>query len=84
MSLCLVLDRGWPFDRVTRQMGRIVDRAQPHWLEPPQPNGTLTLEHPLADTRDNHAERVRGVGRGRVPAWAPDHSQVNAWVDGYL
>jgi hypothetical protein len=48
------------------------------------PNGTLTVEHPLADTPDNHALRVREWAEAVWRAWSPHHSQVNAWLDSYL
>jgi uncharacterized protein DUF5946 len=84
MSLCLVLDRGWPVASATARIGRLADRAEPHWLEPPQPNGALTVEHPLADAPDNHAVRVREWAEDVWRAWSPHHPRVNAWLDSYL
>jgi Family of unknown function (DUF5946) len=84
MGLCLVLARGWRLERVTPQLGRLLDRAQPHWLEPPTPNGTLTVEHPLADSTEHHAARVREWAADVWQAWSPHHPQVNAWLDSYL
>jgi Family of unknown function (DUF5946) len=84
MGLCMVLERGWPTTAATARLGRLVERARPSWLEPPHPNGTLTVEHPLAAASDQHAARVREWAADVWQAWSPHHSQVNAWLDSYL
>ncbi|MEA2437498.1 MAG: hypothetical protein QOF65_2054 [Thermoleophilaceae bacterium] len=84
MGLSLVLERGWPPHRATAHLGRLVQRARPDWLEPPRPNGTLTVEHPLTDTAQNHADRVREWAENVWQAWSPHHARVNAWLDSYL
>jgi hypothetical protein len=84
MGLCLVLERGWKLEDATRRLGGLVERARPHWLDPPVPNGSLTVEHPLAGPPAEHADRVREWAEDVWLAWSPHHAQVNAWLDGYL
>jgi hypothetical protein len=85
MGLCLVIERGWSPEGATKRVGGLVDRAQPHWLEPPVPNGRLTVEHPLAaDSEEDHTVRVREWAADVWLAWSHHHAQVNAWLDSYL
>jgi hypothetical protein len=84
MSLCLVLERGFTFEATTRRLGGLVDRARPDWLEPPVPNGTLTVEHPLAAPPAEHATRVREWAEDVWRAWQAHHPTVDAWLDSYL
>jgi hypothetical protein len=48
------------------------------------PNGSLSVEHPLARPPAEHADRVREWAEDVWLAWSPHHAQVNAWLDGYL
>jgi hypothetical protein len=85
MGLCLVLERGFRPEGATKRLGALVERAQPHWLEPPLPNGRLTVEHPLAtEGAEDHARLVREWATDVWLAWSPHHPQVNAWLDSYL
>jgi hypothetical protein len=84
MGLCLVLDRGWRSEDATGRLGGLVERARPQWLEPPVPNGTLTVDHPLAAPSSEHAARVREWAADVWTAWSPHHPQVNDWLDSYL
>jgi hypothetical protein len=72
-------------EAATKRLGGLVERAQPEWLEPPLPNGRLTVEHPLAaGGAEEHAVRVREWASDVWLAWSPHHPQVNAWLDRYL
>ena len=85
MALSLVLERGWLPADVTKRMGGFVERARPAWLDPPEPNGTLTVEHPLAAANAaSHEVRVREWAADVWPAWSRHHGRVAAWLDGYL
>ena len=85
MGLCLVLERGWAPPDVTRRMGAFVERARPVWLEPPVPNGSLTVEHALsASDAASHEVRVREWATDVWSSWSPHHAQVSAWLDSYL
>ena len=75
VALCLVLERGLPTDQLSATLQRILVRPPAwRWLDPPVPNGTLTI-HDVAGAVDIDAY-VRGVWQ----AWAPHRSQVEAWV----
>jgi hypothetical protein len=84
MGLCLVLERGWKPQDATKRLGGLVERARPSWLEPPLPNGRLTVEHPLSAPVAEHAVRVREWASDVWLAWSPHHAQVSAWLDSYL
>jgi Family of unknown function (DUF5946) len=85
MGLCLVLERG----AHTEPEFMPVRRREParttldlHWLEPPQPNGTLTVRGPvLATGRDELAASVEAWARDVWAAWHPHHETVRAWLD---
>jgi hypothetical protein len=84
MGLCLVLERGWTPQGVTKRMGALVAQVQPVWLEPPVPNGRLTVRYVLAAPASEHADRVRAWAADVWLAWAPHHAQVGAWLGSYL
>jgi hypothetical protein len=84
MGLCLVLERGFTPEAATSRVGGLVERASPSWLEPPVPNGTLTVEHPLAAAPQEHATRVREWAEDVWRSWQPHHPTVHAWLDSYL
>ena len=85
MGLCLVLERGTGAPpimpvRDAKPARRTFDL---HWLAPPRPNGTLTVQGPLdAVGRDEHAAVVEAWARDVWAAWAPHHETVRAWLDG--
>jgi hypothetical protein len=87
MGLCLTLERGTcarPMmrDRDGKRARRTVDL---HWLEPPRPIGTLTVNGPLASTgRDEYAASVEAWARDVWAAWEPHHDTVRCWLDGTL
>ena len=80
MALCLVFDRGFRPPDVTKRMGGLLDGVEPGWLEPPHPNGTLTVEHPLGAPPDEHAERVREWAEDVWRTWRVHHPTVRAWL----
>jgi Family of unknown function (DUF5946) len=80
MALCLVFEHGYEPQAVTKRMGGLLRGVEPEWLEPPHPNGTLTVEHPLAAPLDRHAERVREWAEDVWHAWRPHHPTVSAWT----
>ena len=85
MGLCKILERG--VQEVPALM-HLRDRRPPRttldlrWLDPPQPNGTLTVRGPLdAVGRDEHAASVEAWARDVWAAWAPHHETVRGWLD---
>jgi Family of unknown function (DUF5946) len=85
MGLCMILDRGteslqlMPVARDRAPVRRTLDL---HWLDPPRPNGTLTVRGPLdAAGGDQHAASVEAWARDVWTAWAPHHDTVRGWLD---
>jgi Family of unknown function (DUF5946) len=75
VALCLVLEHGLPADQLSAMLQRILVRPPAWcWLDPPVPNGTLTI-HDVAGAADIDSY-VRDVWQ----AWAPHRAQVEAWV----
>ena len=87
MGLCKVLERGDAFAEpgLALPRGRAPARTTTldlHWLEPPRPNGTLTVRAPLdAAGGDEHAASVEAWARDVWAAWAPHHATVRGWLD---
>lgn len=81
--LCVVLERGRPPETGQRLMQWLGDQ-QPawRWLDPPDPNGTITVRDVLA-TRDPaaHDQMVWAWARDVWQAWSPHHPTVRAWID---
>ena len=52
------------------------------WLEPPEPNGTVTVRDVLA-SRDlaEHAANVQRWARDVWEAWSSHHERVRAWLE---
>jgi hypothetical protein len=83
-ALCLIFERDAPIPRSTELMSRIgpVVRESLRWLDPPQPNGTLTVRDALrAGDPGQHADAIRRWGEDVWAAWAPHHPSVRGWVD---
>jgi hypothetical protein len=83
MGLCRILERGdgphplYVRDRKPRR--RTVDL---HWLEPPDPIGTLTVcEAVVACPPDEHAARVEAWALDVWVAWERHHDTVRGWLD---
>ena len=86
MGLCKVLERGGAYadPRLAPSPRRPPARTRLdlHWLEPPRPNGTLTVRGPLdAAGRDEHAASVEAWARDVWAAWEPHHETVRGWLD---
>jgi uncharacterized protein DUF5946 len=85
MGLCMILERGteslqlMPAERGRAPARRTLDL---HWLDPPHPNGTLTVRGPLdAVGADQHAASVEAWARDVWGAWDPHHDTVRGWLD---
>jgi hypothetical protein len=85
MGLCMILERGAQAEpqivplRDPRPARRTLDL---HWLDPPHPNGTLSVRGPLdAAGRDEHAASVEAWARDVWAAWEPHHETVRGWLD---
>lgn len=83
MTLYLFLERGVTATEGPTLHTRMNANKPPfHWLEPPQPNGRLTIAHVHeATTADEHEERVMAWARDIWAAWKPHHAVVREWLD---
>jgi hypothetical protein len=87
MGLCLVFEQGTRARQIVRERdGKRARRTiDLHWLEPPRPNGTLTVCGPLdAVGRDEYVASVEAWARDVWAAWTPHHDTVRCWLDGAL
>jgi hypothetical protein len=51
------------------------------WLEPPQPNGTVTVDHLLqAANAAQHRSAVRGWAANVWMAWREHHDTIRGWA----
>lgn len=79
IGLCLVLERAVEPREATLLLSRIVPGLpELAWLEPPRPNGTLTIQDVL-DAPD-HMPGVRRWGSAVWTAWEPHHGPVGRWL----
>ncbi len=84
VSLCVVMELGWPGQDATRVIQRIANQKQAFiWLEPPSALGEMTVWdlHASSDPED-HAQRVRRWGHEVWQAWAPHHATIRPLADG--
>jgi hypothetical protein len=83
MGLCMVLERGEVPQAVHARDHQPVRRTLDlHWLDPPRPNGTLTVQGPLAARGpDEHAVSVEAWARNVWAAWEAHHETVRRWLD---
>lgn len=79
--LLLLLERGWPIERVNAAMGAITAKKHDYpWLTPPADPGSLTVLHPFAATSpEEHADRVEEWARCVWSAWSEHHPTVRRW-----
>jgi hypothetical protein len=82
VGLCLVLQHGLPEASLTSVLQDIIRRPPAwRWLEPPTPNGDLTIvDVGTAGEGPEAAAIVAAYVRGIWAAWAPHHDTVEAWA----
>jgi hypothetical protein len=82
MTLCLVLEGVADPMGGSRLHQRMVERPAFHWLEPPQPNGNITIADVLpAEDPVEHHRLVTAWAQDVWTAWAPHHATVRAWIE---
>jgi hypothetical protein len=82
MSLCLQLERGTPPGRAPQMIQRILQRPPDfRWLDPPRPNGALTIRDVAAAPAPAASDIIRGYAASIWAAWTPHHATVRAWLD---
>jgi hypothetical protein len=82
-GLYLVLERGMDGPQATAFKNRVA-AANPRfqWLNPPRPNGTLTVLSVLEMRREmRHCDAIEGWARSVWEAWALHHAIVRDWVE---
>lgn len=82
VALCLVLEHGLPPERLSATVQRMLARPPAwHWLEPPMPNGPLTIgDLEAAAAAGDPAPAVDAYVRGVWLAWSRHHPIVEGWV----
>lgn len=83
MGLGLVFGRGLEPSRVNEVLGRRdIRMAGFRWLEPPKPNGRLTIDDVLASSDPaDHFGRTMAWAEDVWRAWQPHHETVEGWLD---
>jgi hypothetical protein len=82
VTLCLVLEDGADPREGPNVHARLARRAPFDWLEPPSPNGRITVADVLeASTPSEHEQLVEAWARDVWAAWAPHHATVRGWLD---
>lgn len=85
IALELQLERGLSPTQVTRLMNGISEGLDLRWLEPPRPNGSVTVLDVLAaPDLDAHVEAVGAWAADVWAAWQAHHGTVRGWADAVL
>jgi Family of unknown function (DUF5946) len=85
ITLCLVLEDGVEPREGPNLHARLGKRGAFRWLEPPRPNGRLTVASVLrARTPDEHERAVEAWARDVWTAWQGHHATVRAWIEQFL
>ena len=77
-TLCLVLEHNADPADGPKLHRRLVRNRDFVWLNPPQPNGTITVATVLAS--DDHPAAVRAWASDVWEAWKPHHETVENWL----
>lgn len=84
-TLCLFVEGGADPSRGPLLHKRLAGRTDLHWLEPPIPNGRLTVADVLpAPDANEHERAVRAWARDVWDAWSAHHQTVRGWIEGGL
>jgi hypothetical protein len=85
ITLCLVLEDGVEPRDGPKLHARLAKRGSFRWLEPPRPNGRLTVADVLrAKTPAEHERAVEAWARDVWAAWQAHHATVRAWIEQLL
>jgi Family of unknown function (DUF5946) len=84
-GLALLLERGVGPQQATKLLARICQR-QPAFrsLEPPLPNGSITVSDVLAVPPGERAQAVERWARDVWDVWEPHHATARSWIDAGL
>ena len=85
ITLCLVLEEGADPAAGPALHTRVAGRASFHWLEPPVPNGRITVADVLqARSPSEHERMVKAWARDVWAAWERHHVTVREWIARFL
>jgi hypothetical protein len=82
IELCLLLEHGTIAQQAPKLLATALGPpADLHWLQPPVPNGTITISNVLAaPTRDEQKLVVERWAWNVWNAWNPHHPTVRGWI----
>jgi len=81
MTLCMVVEDDADPLQGPKLHTRFVRRPIFHWLEPPHPNGRLTVVDALApQSPEAHRDAVYAWARDIWDAWAVHHQTARSWL----
>ena len=83
VALCLQIEKGFDGNQVNAPMQRVLRFADQFiWLEPPMPNGTLTIADILpAQTPEAQADAIESYARDIWHAWQIHRAIVVKWAN---
>lgn len=82
ITLCLVLEDGIDPLAGPRLHKQLVSKEPFEWLEPPKPNGTITVADVLrTESLAEHKRMAYAWAQNVWAAWAPHHAIVRAWIE---
>jgi Family of unknown function (DUF5946) len=84
IGLCLLLEQRASARQTTKLLAQVLEhRPSFRWLEPPVPNGTITVSDVVAPRNpDDHARRIEQWASRVWSSWAPHHASVRGWIEG--
>ena len=80
VRLCLVLEHRVSPEAATRLMTRVDRRAELPWLEPPKPNGSITVKE-IVQAEARHSDAVMDWARDVWDSWETHHDHVRRLVE---
>lgn len=83
ITLCLVLEDGADPRVGPALHKRLAGRSSFSWLEPPRPNGRITVADVARGAREpaEHLRLVEAWARDVWEAWGDHHRTVRAWIE---
>lgn len=78
ISLFLIIEKGFNGEVATKKMGAMLSKEPKfEWLDPPQPNGRITVIDVLqANSKEEHEKKVREWADDVWNCWYSKHRQV--------
>jgi hypothetical protein len=82
ITLCLTLERGGDPSAGPTLHKRLANRARVEWLEPPRPNGRLTIaDVQRASSVGQHEQAVGAWARDVWDAWELHYETIRGWIE---